>query len=210
MKQRNPYLEVPALPDAESINLIDFLNAEKKNIEIEIGFGKGHFLLERAAAAPDAVILGIETRRKWVHLVQSRIQKWRRTNAIVLHGNAREAFPRFVPDGGIARVFIHFPDPWWKARHEKRMVICPELLVEATRLLEDDGDLFVQTDVDFRADHYQQLLVSCEALYPAEGDGRVAKNPFLAHSLRETKAESVGLPIFRLHFKRRSRLSSSR
>lgn len=206
MKQSNPYLEVPSLPDSSPIDLIELLGARDKKIEIEIGFGKGHFLLQRAAvAAPDAIIFGIETRRKWVHLVQSRIQKWQRKNAFVLHGNARDAFLRFGPDVSVDRVFVNFPDPWWKARHEKRMVICKELLVEVARLLTDDGDIFIQTDVDFRADHYHQLLKECENLEPANGDGRVRSNPFLAHSLRETKAENIGLPIYRLHYKRISR-----
>jgi tRNA (guanine-N7-)-methyltransferase len=206
MKQETPYRDVPALPDTPVIDLISFLGAGRaQGVEIEIGFGKGHFILERAAVVPNARILGIETRRKWVHLVRGRLDKWQRKNAVVYHGDARNAFNRFGPDAVVDRVFIHFPDPWWKARHEKRMVICPELVTEIVRLLKDNGELFVQTDVDFRAEHYRTVLSACDALTPVQGNGFVADNPFFAHSLRETKAANIGLSIFRLHFKRAPR-----
>ena len=205
MKTENPYLEVPSFPEDTTIDLVSLLDAKDSPIELEIGFGKGHFLLERSRAVPLARVIGIETRRKWVHLVQSRITKHHVENAVVYYGNAREIFMRLGPDASVDRIFIHFPDPWWKARHEKRMVVCPELLQESVRLLRDNGELFVQTDVDFRADKYQAILMANEMLQPATETGFVDENRYEARSLREKKCAEAGLPVYRLLFRRIAR-----
>jgi tRNA (guanine-N7-)-methyltransferase len=202
MKRENPYLDVPTIPDVPTLDINSFLNTNKRDIELEIGFGKGHFLLERAAVVQDAILFGIETRRKWVHLVQSRIAKRKTENVVIGHGNAVEVFNRLRPSASVRRIFINFPDPWWKARHEKRMVICPRLVSEAARLLKDGGEIFVQTDVDFRAERYRTVLDACNLLTPAYPDRASVENCFDAHSLREKRCNEIGLPVFRLLYRR--------
>ena len=206
MKQPNPYLDIPSFPDTATLDLPELSNARGRPMEIEVGFGKGHFLMARARAVPATTLLGIETRRKWVHLVRERLTKHRIDNALVYHGDAGDMFTRFYPDAVVDRIFVNFPDPWWKARHEKRMVICPDFVREAVRLLKDNGDFFVQTDVDFRAEKYRAVLSENRLLTPAASiDGWVEENRFDARSLREKKCIETGLPVFRLHFSRVSR-----
>lgn len=203
MKHPNPYLDIPSFPDAATLDLPELSYARGRPIEIEVGFGKGHFLMARARAVPETTLVGIETRRKWVHLVRERLTKHRIENATVYHGDAGEVFTRFLPDAVVDRIFVNFPDPWWKARHEKRMVICPDFVREAVRLLKDNGDIFVQTDVDFRAEKYLAVLSENDQLVPAAStDGRIEENRFDARSLREKKCIETGLPIFRLQFSR--------
>jgi tRNA (guanine-N7-)-methyltransferase len=207
MKPRasNPYKEVPTLPETSRIDLREVLGGWTGPVEIEIGFGKGRFLLDRAEALPKTRFLGLETRRKWVHLVRSRQAKRRLDNVVVLHGDARSGLSRLFPDASVQRIFINFPDPWWKARHEKRMVICPALLTESARLLVDGGDIFVQTDVDFRKDAYKVMLAGTPDLLPHSGDGETDANPFRARSLRENRCIETALPVYRLWFcKKRS------
>ena len=203
----NPYAEVPTLPRTSRIDLREMLGGWNGPVELEIGFGKGRFLLDRAAALPDTRFLGLETRRKWVHLVTSRKEKRQLDNVVVLHGDARSGLARFFPAASVQRIFVNFPDPWWKARHEKRLVMSPALLTESARLLVDSGDIFVQTDVDFRKDAYKAMLAANPDFLPRDGDGETDANPFGARSLRESRCIETDLPVYRLWFcKTRSRV----
>jgi tRNA (guanine-N7-)-methyltransferase len=172
------------------------------DIEIEVGFGRGMFLLERAAAAPSARLLGIEIKRKWAYLVEQRVQKLGLAHVRVWGGDAREILPRLVPHGAVTRVFMHFPDPWWKKRHAKRQLRGPEMLDLFAQLLKPGGQLFVQTDVEERAAVFLEDLRAHGAwLVPA--DGYVTENPFGARSNREKRAIEDGLPVYRLLVQRR-------
>ncbi len=204
-QKASPYTSVPGLPEQGEVDLPALMGGPEGPIELEIGFGKGRFLLDRAEGLPGTRFLGLETRRKWVHLVASRGEKRRLDNVLVLHGDARRALSRMTPDAALQNVFINFPDPWWKARHEKRIVVCPALLTEVARLLVDGGTVFVQTDVDFRKDAYKALLTGTPELTPVEGEGDIEENPFDARSLREIRCIETRLPVYRLWFRRRPR-----
>jgi tRNA (guanine-N7-)-methyltransferase len=205
-KTKNPYHDVPTVPDDGEIDLTEVTGIERESVEIEIGFGKGHFILDRAKNNPNTAFWGLEVRRKWVHLVTSRASKRELVNVCVQHGDARRVLPRIEPEGCVSRFFINFPDPWWKARHAKRMVVTDTFIEEIGRLLQDGGELFVQTDVDFRARDYRDILLAQSFLEPVSGEtGTVHENPFLARSLREIKCEEIGLPIYRMLFRRKNR-----
>jgi len=102
-------------------------------------------------------------------------------------------------------VFVHFPDPWWKKRHRKRLVVRDAFLDQVARLLEPGGELFVQTDVEERATAYEGLVGLDERFRPA-GDApsspRLADNPYGARSPRERRAIADGLPVHRLRYER--------
>ncbi len=199
------YDNVPAVPGGAVLSMAELLGKAYTSYEVEIGFGKGHFLLGRAAQDPLVGFLGMETRRKWVHLVGERLTMHSIVNAKVLYGDALHALSRMQPQACLARIYVNFPDPWWKARHEKRLVLSPRLMSDAARLLMDGGEIFVQTDVDYRADGYVGVLRSAKDFEPAQGDGSLEKNPFGVRSLREMKCEEVGLPVFRYLFRRKAR-----
>jgi tRNA (guanine-N7-)-methyltransferase len=203
------YDHPPRLPEGDRIDLRELLASEGA-IELEIGPGRGSFILERAAERPEGAILGLEIRRKWATIVDRRLgdaSLWPR--ARVCCEDAREALPRLGPDGVVDRVFFHFPDPWWKKRHEKRLVIVDPVIDEVVRLLADGGELFVQTDVPERAAAYEARLSPHPDLEPAgdhPGSPRLAHNPCAsARSNREKHADRDGLPVYRLLYRRARR-----
>lgn len=167
-------------------------------IEIEIGFGRGRFLIERARASPGSRIVGIEIKAKLAHQVEQRRAREGLTNAIALWGDAREALARAGPDGCVSRAFVHFPDPWWKKRHAKRTVVEAGFLDQIARLLADGGELFVQTDVEDRAAQMRARIAAqgCFEILDRQG------NPYGARSNREARAEDDGLPVHRIHARR--------
>jgi tRNA (guanine-N7-)-methyltransferase len=167
-------------------------------IELDIGFGRGLSLFERAAAAPESRIIGIEVKTKLAYKVKERLQKHDLRNVTILCGDAREILKRAEPAGSLQRVAMHFPDPWWKKRHDKRRVIGEALLTELARLLKPGGELFIQTDVEHRAEQYVAQLQQTAGFRLASDSGYVDRNPFDARSNREKRAIEDGLPVWRI------------
>lgn len=182
-------------------------------IEIEVGPGRGWFLVERAQAEPRVALVGVEVRRKWAAIVDKRLAaRGISSRARVFAEDAREALPRFVPDGSIRRVFLNFPDPWWKKRHAKRLLVRTGFLDEVARLLETEGELFVQTDVEERAREYAKLVTDDARFAPdgdAPGTACLADNPYQARSPRERRAIADGLPVHRMRWRRRAQTSQA-
>lgn len=196
----NPYAHAPRLPEGELVDPRLLVNAGSEPIEIEIGPGRGGFLFERLAADPEVRMLGLEIRRKWATIVDDRLrERGLGERARVLAEDAKAVFPRF-PEACARAVFVHFPDPWWKKKHHKRLVVTPGLLGEVCRVLRPGGDLFIQTDVSERAEAYAALVAGEPRLRPT-AEGFVAENPFGARSPREHRAIADGLPIYRLHYR---------
>ncbi|MDP9149749.1 MAG: tRNA (guanine-N(7)-)-methyltransferase, partial [Myxococcota bacterium] len=109
------------------------------------------------------------------------------------------------PDASVRRVFVHFPDPWWKKRHQKRLVVRDRFVDEVARLLEPGGELFVQTDVEERAGAYEELLRGDARFEPSGGapaSARLADNPYVARSPRERRAIADGLPVHRMRWRK--------
>jgi len=199
-----PYDDAPRLPEGDRVELRAIVAGDW--VEVEIGPGRGWFLVERAAAEPHAALVGLEIRRKWAAIVDARLAKrGLAPRARVFAEDARHALPRLAPDRSVRRVFVHFPDPWWKKRHHKRLVMKDGLLEQVARLLEPGGELFVQTDVEERATAYEDLVALDARFVPhgdAAGSPRLADHAYVARSPRERRAIADGLPVHRMRWRR--------
>jgi len=167
-------------------------------IELDIGFGRGLSLFERAALVPGSRIIGIEVKTKLAYKAMERLRRRGVANTAILCGDAREILRRAEPSRSVDRVSIHFPDPWWKKRHDKRRVIGEALLAELIRLMKPGAELFIQTDVEHRAHQYLDALRACGELELVSEEGYVEENPFGARSNREKRAIEDGLPVWRI------------
>jgi tRNA (guanine-N7-)-methyltransferase len=205
-RKAGPYDDAPRLPEGDRVDLRTVVTGVE--LELEIGPGpKAGFLCERAVAAPENGLVGLEIRKKWAAVGDARLAKQgHAARARVFCEDARQALPRLGPDGGVARVFLHFPDPWWKKRHTKRLVMGDVFLSEVARLLVAGGELYVQTDVEERAELYERVVTAHEAFTPAgdaAGTAHVRDNPYGARSPREHRAIADGLPVHRMKWTRR-------
>jgi tRNA (guanine-N7-)-methyltransferase len=205
LRRPRPYDDAPCLPAGDELDVRALVRGER--LEIEIGPGRGGFLFERAAAAPEVGLIGLEVRRKWAAIVDARLAKaGLGARARVFAEDAKFALPRLRPHGAFAVAYLHFPDPWWKKRHEKRLVMGESFLEQIARLLAPGGELYVQTDVPERAAQYEAQIMASELFAPrgdAPGDASMADNPYGARSPREHRAIRDGLPVHRMRFARR-------
>jgi tRNA (guanine-N7-)-methyltransferase len=117
-------------------------------VEIEVGFGKGLFLITEAAARPGVSFLGIEIARKYQLLTATRLVRHGLGNVRLACADARAFLCGCVAAGSVQAVHAYFPDPWWKKRHHKRRLFTSEFALECERVLCPGGRLHVATDVE--------------------------------------------------------------
>lgn len=115
-------------------------------VELEIGIGKGTFLVEQAKTHPDINFFGIEWARWFWRYASDRLRRNGCANARTVRAEATFFLAEFVPDHSISVLHIYFPDPWPKARHHKRRLIQPGFMALVDRVLVPGGRLQVVTD----------------------------------------------------------------
>lgn len=122
------------------------LFATRAPLEIEIGSGRGRFLLHRAAAHPDRNFLGIDYRWRFLREGVERAERRGLTNLLFFKAEAEEVVPHLVPEESIEVFHIYFPDPWHKRKHKKRRLLTPAFFKLLHRRLKPGGALELATD----------------------------------------------------------------
>jgi tRNA (guanine-N7-)-methyltransferase len=122
------------------------LYGNDRPVELEIGSGKGTFLLEQARTRPDVNFFGIEWASWFWRYASDRLRRHNCTNARTVRAEAMFFLREWVPDASLSVLHVYFPDPWPKKRHHKRRLIQPPFLEQAERLLIPGGRLQVVTD----------------------------------------------------------------
>ena len=165
--------------------------AQAGPLEVEVGSGKGLFLMTASGERPQHNFLGCEIAHKYARLAAARLARAGRTNAAVVDGDALHLFHEHLPDACALAVHAYFPDPWWKQRHRERRVMKPAFLADVERVLQREGAFHFWTDVKEYFDTTVTLIAEVTNL---RGPFAVAERP-AEHDLD-----------FRTHFERRMRL----
>lgn len=179
-------------------------------VEIEVGFGKGLFLLQQGQARPDTNFLGIEIERKYTLLTATRIAKIAVGNVKLACTDARWFLKERVAEASVAALHVYFPDPWWKQRHRKRKLFTSDFIQQCARVLRVEGRLHFVTDV---AEYFAESLALVQEV-PAlqallEGEQRSpAEGEFLTNFERKYRLQ--GRPIYRALFERTPRRAELR
>jgi tRNA (guanine-N7-)-methyltransferase len=114
--------------------------------EIEVGFGKGRFLLAGAAAHPERRYLGVEIAAEYYRRVAARLERRGLHNALVIRGEALYLLAAVLPRGFAMAVHVYFPDPWPKSRHQKRRLFDARTVDLVLGLLAPGGGLYFASD----------------------------------------------------------------
>jgi len=104
-------------------------------MDLEIGSGKGTFLVQQAALTPGVDYLGVEYARAYYRHAADRARRHGLGNVRLLHAEAGLFIRNYVADASFRQVHIYFPDPWPKKRHHKRRFVQAANLRELHRVL---------------------------------------------------------------------------
>lgn len=137
---------VPCTSDYFTVDPVALFDREAP-LELEIGAGRGDFIIERATAMPDHNFLAVELAAAVAQLMAVRAGRRRVTNLRVLRMDARSLVNLMLAPQSLSACHIYFPDPWPKERHTKHRLFTPAIVAGLARVLKRDAPLYVATDV---------------------------------------------------------------
>jgi len=177
-------------------------------LHLDIGCARGRFILRMAAAKPDWNFLGVEIREPLVDEANRLVAEENMTNLHYAFCNAMLWLDKLladVPAGRLQMVTIQFPDPWFKKKHAKRRMVTEEMVETIVKHLAAEGEVFVQTDIEFLAEEMFEIFRKNESL----GEVSVDENPFTIKTEREKAVEEKALPVYRTMFCQKNVLSTA-
>jgi tRNA (guanine-N7-)-methyltransferase len=122
------------------------LFGNRNRVVVEIGSGKGRFLIATAMERPDVNFIGIEKSLHYYRVIRDRVAKRGLANVRLINHDAFLVLQKMIADDSISELHIYFSDPWPKRREQKRRVIRPEVLTEIRRVLVPGGSGIYVTD----------------------------------------------------------------
>lgn len=174
----------------------DKLN-EQGSYYLEIGSGKGQFLLDMALKFPKLTFIGVERNVTCCGFTAKKLVENNITNAKLVFADAGQITPS-INDASVDGIFLNFSDPWPKKRHSKRRLTSESFLAEYYRILKKGSKLIFKTD-NYDLFTYSLEIISVssfklvEANYSYDG-----KDEFDATTEYEKSFREEGQPIYRL------------
>ena len=115
-------------------------------IEVDVGCGKGRFLLEHAARNPDTYFLGIDRMLRRIRKIIRKAERRRLCNVRLMRMDAYYAVAHLLPANAVSTYYIFFPDPWPKKRHHDNRLFNATFLDALFRTLLPEGQIHFATD----------------------------------------------------------------
>jgi tRNA (guanine-N7-)-methyltransferase len=180
--------------------------AKPQPLHLDIGCGKGVFLLKMAEQLPNWNYLGLEIREPLVIAANLRRTESRLMNLHYIFCNVNNSLRSLLttlPTKSLHQVSIQFPDPWFKKRHQKRRVVQFDLVEELATYLVPGGTVFLQSDVKEveveMCDRFQE-----HSSFIRQGSEQwLDKNPLPVPTEREQSTLLRGEPVYRAVFIRK-------
>src|SRR5437762_11752074 len=128
--------------------LLDFAEVfgNRNRVVVEIGSGKGRFVIASAMEQPDVNFIAIEKSLHYYRVIRERVEKRGLRNVRVINHDAFLVLQKMFADKSVSEMHIYFPDPWPRKREQKRRIIRPEALEQMRRVLVDGGSGIYVTD----------------------------------------------------------------
>lgn len=181
----------------DEIKFFEHLKNEQGPKRLEVGSGKGNFLLQLGLNEPKTIFYGIERALVATAICGRKLVENPRDNVVFVNADFSKMVA-LIPDGSFEAIYLNFSDPWPKKRHQKRRLTAPSYLAHYLRILCPGGHLYFKTD---NRDLYQYSnLVMREHAYNIirqSEDYRVLE-PGDALTEYEQAFRAQGLPIYRI------------
>jgi tRNA (guanine-N7-)-methyltransferase len=162
---------------------------------LEIGSGKGRFLITTASERPDVNLIGVEKSLHYHRLIHERVTKRNLTNIRLINHDAFLVMQKMIADASIAEIHIYFPDPWPKTKEQKRRIIRPDALAEMRRVLIPGGKAIYVTD---HQSYFESAAPIIAEFFPSEI--RVPGPDDPPRTNYEAKYRAEGRPIYEVRF----------
>ena len=168
-------------------------------IRIEIGCGKGDFIVGTAAKEPDVNFLAVEKVSDVLVIAAEKVKNSGLSNVRVCCVDAKE-LEEIFPEGSIDRIYLNFSDPWPKSRHEKRRLTYRTFLAIYKKILRKDGSIHFKTDnrglFDFSLEEFKDFGMRMEKLtFDLHNSEYMEGNVMTEY---EKRFSSMGVPINRV------------
>ncbi len=170
-----------------------------KPLRIEIGCGKGDFIVGTAAKEPDVNFLAVEKVSDVLVMAAEKVKESGLDNVRVCCIDAKELAEIF-PEGSIDRIYLNFSDPWPKSKHYKRRLTYRSFLEIYKTILKEDGAIFFKTDnrglFDFSLEEFEAFGIRMEKLtYDLHNSEYIEGNVMTEY---ERRFSGMGVPINRV------------
>lgn len=138
------------LPVCEKIDLKNWFGLERYNLplELEIGTGKGEFLLRQAGMVSSVNYIGLEYAKQYFLYAADQARREGLKNIRIVNTEALFFIKNYICDEIFRQIHIYFPDPWPKRKHNRRRFVQENNLRELHRILEPGGLIRIVTDHD--------------------------------------------------------------
>ena len=162
-------------------------------VEVDLGCGKGRFLIAHAAAQPDLNMLGTDIQCGRLQKIRARAERSGLDQLRLLHTDTDYALEYLLPRESVRTFYLFFPDPWPKRKHHRRRLVQPGFMTLIHRTLEPGGVIHIATDHADYFQHIQRVVLA---------DSRFSSvSPFEPPESEKTDFERLftakGAPVFR-------------
>ena len=178
---------------------LEELFGNDRRVVLEIGSGKGRFLIGSAMEQPEVNFIGIEKSLHYHRVILARVAKRALPNVRLINFDAFAVLRDMLADGSLSEIHIYFPDPWPRKREQKRRIIRAEALEQMRRVLVPGGAGTFVTD---HRDYFEVAAPLIAAYFEAEtrvpGPGDPPRTNY------EAKYREEGRAIYEVKFRNRS------
>lgn len=186
----------PKADGFEKIDWSDFFG-NSNPLVLEIGSGKGRFLLESARERPEVNFIGIERSLHYYRFILDRLQRHKLPNLVAINFDGVPVMQEMFAAEALDEIHIYFPDPWPRPRERKRRLMRPETMREIERVMKLDARGVFVTD---HKEYFEKAVPVVAATFKIEaGEVRGDQPPRTNY---EAKYLEEGRPMYQILFRR--------
>ncbi len=185
--------------------ILDFgqLFGRQAPVILEIGFGMGDSLLEIAMAHPENNYLGIEVHKPGVGRLLANISEHSLSNLKVMKFDAVEVLKKQIQEATLSAVYLFFPDPWHKTRHQKRRIVQDDFIQLIRQKLALQGQFHMATDWE----HYARQMLGAMKKAPgfhncADNGDYIPRPDYRPKTKFERRGERLGHGVWDILFEK--------
>lgn len=178
------------------------LFGKDSEVELEVGFGNGVFLLQIAKDNPDKNFIGIELVNFFARKADKKLKNAGIQNVRLFVGDAKLLLLILFKDKVFSHIYFNFPDPWFKKRHKKRRLLKLNFNRLLAKRLKDNGFVSIVTDHPEFRDFVIESMIDSGIFMSEYPSGFTTENPGHYPTKYEQKWRSQGKEIYYMKFRK--------